>query len=298
MKKHMMLLINPVAGRGLVKSGLGDTLEIFYNGGYIPTIYFTEYAGHARELAIEHGGRYDLLVCLGGDGTLSDVMSGLAQLPEHPPIGYIPMGTANDVATTLGLSHNPIKAAHTIVSGEAIPYDLGQLSSGETFSYIAAFGAFTEVSYQTRQQVKQTLGHLAYVFEGMSRLTKLRHYKTHVEYDGGVIDEDLCFGGVTNSTSVAGLVRLDDSLVGLGDGKFEIILIKTPTSVAGLNSILSGILARNYNNEYVTVLQTSRVRFTFEEPVAWTRDGENGGEHNDITLECLPHMHDIIVGKK
>lgn len=295
MKKQMMLLINPVAGRGLVKAGLGETLEIFYNGGYVPTVYFTEYAGHAKELAFQHGGSYELLVCLGGDGTLSDVMSGLSQLPEHPPIGYIPMGTANDVATTLGLSHNPARAARAIVSGSALPYDLGRMSSGDTFSYVAAFGVFTDVSYQTRQQAKQALGHLAYVFEGMTRLKKLRSYKAHIEYDGGVIDEELCFGGVTNSTSIAGLVRLDDSLVSLGDGKFEVILIKRPTSVAGLNGILSGILTRNYNNEYVTVLQTSRVRFTFDEPVAWTRDGENGGEHTDITLKCLPHMHSIIT---
>lgn len=298
MKKSMMLLINPVAGRGLMRTGLGEALEVFYNGGYIPSVYFTEYAGHAKTLAREHGGNYDLFVCLGGDGTLSDCMSGLSELPERPPIGYIPMGTANDVATTLGLSHNPIRAARMIVSGEPIPYDLGRMDTGETFSYIAAFGAFTEVSYQTRQQAKQALGHLAYIFEGMSHLPKLRHYKTHVEYDGGVIDDDLCFGGVTNSTSVAGLVRLDDSLVGLGDGKFEIILIKTPTNVSDLNGILSGVLRRNYNNEYVTVLQSSRVRFTFEEPVAWTRDGENGGEHAEITLECLPQMHNIIVEKK
>lgn len=298
MKKHMMLLINPVAGRGLVKTNFGEALEVFYSGGYIPTVYFTEYAGHARELARDFGGDYDLLVCLGGDGTLSDVMSGLAELPEHPPIGYIPIGTANDVATTLGLSHNLLRAARDIVNGRAIPYDLGLMSSGETFSYVAAFGAFTDVSYQTSQQVKQALGHLAYILEGMTRLTKLKHYKTRVEYDGGIIEEDLCFGGVTNSTSVAGLVRLDDSLVGLGDGKFELILIRTPTSVIGLNSIISGILSRNYNNEYVTVLQTSKVRFTFEEPVPWTRDGEDGGMHDQITLKCLPNMHKIIVSSE
>lgn len=297
MKKSMMLLINPVAGRGLMKTGLGETLEVFYNGGYLPTVYFTEYAGQAKELAAKHGGSHELVVCLGGDGTLSDVMSGLSALKEPPPIGYIPTGTANDVATTLGLSRDPIRAANTIISGRAIPYDLGRISTGETFSYVSAFGAFTEVSYQTRQQAKQALGHLAYIFEGMTHLPKLTHYSTTVEYDNGVIEDELCFGGVTNSTSVAGLVRLDDSLVGLGDGRFEVILIKRPKNVNDLNGIISGILLRNYNNEYVTVLQSRRVRFTFTKPVSWTRDGENGGCHTDITLECLPSIHRIIVDK-
>jgi diacylglycerol kinase family enzyme len=131
----------------------------------------------------------------------------------------------------------------------------------------------------------------------MTRLTKLRHYNTRVEYDGGVFEGDLCFGGVANSTSVAGLVRLDDDLVSLSDGKFEIILIKTPKNVIDLNRITSGVLSRNYDNNFVTVLQSSRVTFTFEEPVAWTRDGENGGEHTSITLECMPCHHRIIVDK-
>lgn len=297
MKKNMLLLINPVAGRGALKAGLGEALEVFYCAGYVPTIRFTECAGDARRIAAEYGEGPDLIVCLGGDGTLSDVMSGLYKLEKRPPIGYIPTGTANDVASTLSLSRNLVKAANTIISGRELPYDLGKFGDSETFSYIAAFGAFTEVSYSTSQDLKQALGHLAYILEGMAQLPKLKHHITRVEYDDGVIEEDLCFGGVTNSTSVAGLVRLDDNLVGLSDGKFETILIKNPKSVADMNSIISGILLRNYNNEYVTVLQSSHIRFTFDEPVAWTRDGENGGMHQDITLQCLPHVHRIIVDK-
>lgn len=291
------MLINPVAGRGTLKSGLGEVLETFYLGGYIPSVYFTEGPGDARRIAAERGGDYDIVVCLGGDGTLSDVMGGLAVVPDRPPIGYMPMGTANDVATTLKLSHNALAAANTVINGKEIPYDFGKFGDSGTFSYIAAFGAFTDVSYQTKQEAKRAFGHLAYIFEGMTRLTKLRHYNTRVEYDGGVFEGDLCFGGVANSTSVAGLVRLDDDLVSLSDGKFEIILIKTPKNVIDLNRITSGVLSRNYDNNFVTVLQSSRVTFTFEEPVAWTRDGENGGEHTSITLECMPCHHRIIVDK-
>ncbi len=295
MRKDMMLLVNPVAGRGTLRNGFGEMLETFYKGGYLPTVYFTEHAGQARELAAAYGERYELLVCLGGDGTLSDVMSGLVTLGKKPKIGYIPMGTANDIATTLGLSHNVTKAAQTILKGRALPYDVGSFGDGTYFSYIAAFGAFTEVSYETRQERKQALGHLAYLLEGLARLPKLSSYHTRIEYDEGVIEEDLCFGGVTNSTSVAGLVRLDSSLVQLGDGRFEVILVRTPKTVGDLNKILSGIMAKNYNNEHILLLQSRKVRFTFDRPVAWTRDGESGGQRQKVQLENLCSAVEIYV---
>lgn len=295
MKKTMLLLVNPHAGKGRSHFGFEELLSAFYSGGYAPTVYFTEGPGDARRIAREQGGNYDLFVCLGGDGTLSDVMGGLAEVDPHPPIGYIPAGTANDVATTLSLSRNLSHAGKTILNGKKFPYDLGRFGEDGFFSYVAAFGAFTDVSYETPQESKAAWGHLAYIFEGMARLPKLRSYKARVEYDEGVIEDEFIFGGVTNSTSVAGLVKLDNKRVGLGDGRFEIILVKKPNTVLELNSIFTGLLSQNYDNENVFFLHSSRVLFTFPERVAWTRDGENGGMHDTLTLTCLPHVHDILV---
>lgn len=295
MQKPLMFIINPVAGKGGIKSGLSGTLETFYKGGYLPTIYFTAGKGDAIRLAKEHGPNYDLVVCAGGDGTLSEVVSGLVTLKTPPLLGYIPIGTANDVATTLNLSRNPVKAAQNIINGRPIPLDVGKFGDDAYFTYIAAFGAFTDVSYETPQESKQALGHLAYILEGMSRLIKLTHYRCTIEYDGGVIQDDLVFGAVTNSTSVAGLIRLDGSVVELGDGLFEVILVRNPKSVLDMNSIVADILSRNYQGEKFTLFHSKKIRFTFNEPVAWTRDGESGGVHRDVCLENLQAPINILV---
>jgi len=282
-----MVLVNPAAGRSAYRNILGRVLEVLYQGNWLPTVYFTRGPGQAVELAAKEASKYDRLVCLGGDGTLSDVISGLMRLPkgERPELGYIPTGTANDVATTLGLSRDPVEAAKQFLKGRPRPVDVGAMGEDAFFAYVAAFGALTEVSYETDQEAKNALGHLAYVLQGLTHLTKISSHLTRVEYDDGVIEEDLIFGGVTNSTSLAGLVRLDEKMVGLGDGLFEVILIKNPKKPGDLNRIVTGMLNQEYNGREVTVLHSRRVRFSFDKPVAWTRDGENGGLHRELVLE-------------
>lgn len=293
--KKLLLLINPNAGKGGYKNGLGDALNVLYKGGYLPTVFFTSRPGEATEIIARNGAAYDMIACMGGDGTLSEVVSGMMALPCPPPLGYMPKGTANDVASTLKLSRDPAKAAVTIVGGNLLPMDVGRYGSDGYFTYIAAFGAFTDVSYETTQEAKQALGHLAYVMEGMSRLPKLTHHRVRVEYDDGVITEDLVFGGVANSTSLAGLVKLDDNMVELGDGLFEVILVRNPTNIASMSDIFKGIINRQYNNQSVVVLHSRKIRFTFDEPVAWTRDGESGGIHRDILLENRKGAVSIMV---
>ena len=285
MKKRMMLIINPMAGKSGYKNGFGEVMNILDSGGYLTTVYFTQGRGDATVFAAQHAGEYDTVACIGGDGTLSEVVSGLMQVPNPPPLGYIPMGTTNDVASTLGLPKNAIDAALRIVTGTPTEFDVGSFGDKDYFTYIAAFGAFTAVSYETPQNEKQALGHLAYLLEGMSRLNRIDHYRARVEDEGGVIDGDFIFGGVSNSTSVAGMVRLRKDLVSLGDGLSEVLLIRNPQKVGDLSRIISGVLSQNYDSENVILFQSKELRFTFEEPVAWTRDGEAGGVTTDVTLK-------------
>jgi diacylglycerol kinase family enzyme len=218
------------------------------------------------------------------------------RIPDPPPVGYFPLGTANDVATTLKLPKNDlVAAAKLIISGTPMEWDVGSLGDSDYFTYVAAFGAFTDVSYETSQQKKQTLGQLAYLLEGMNRLSRLPHYCPRVELDGKVLENDYIFGGVTNSTSVAGLLRLNPSKVKLDDGKFEVALVKTPSSLAELNKLISEVLTQNYMGEYLEVRQASRVRLTFSEPVPMTRDGKNGGVFTDVLLENIPRALKIFV---
>lgn len=285
MDKKLMLLINPQAGRGDYKNGLGEALEVFCRGGFIPAVYFTTGPGSALSLTKKHASDFDALVCMGGDGTLSEVISGLMGVKKPPPLGYIPAGTANDLAATFKLSRNPAEAAERIVSGNETAFDVGAFGKKEYFSYIAAFGAFTDVSYETPREQKRIFGHLAYIFEAMSRLTKLESRSARVEHDAGVTEGDFIFGGVTNSTSLAGIVRLKDEAVDLSDGFFELLLVRNPKNLANMNHILSAILSRDYENyEEAVIIKSRRARFIFDRPTAWTRDGESGGTHSSLKI--------------
>lgn len=284
MEKRIMLLVNPRAGKGMTSAKLGEIVYRFTLADYSVATYFTK-VNMVPELAKTYGGGYPLLVCVGGDGTLSEVISGLMELPEElrPVVGYIPNGTANDMASTLAMPHEVGDAVDAIFYGDTLPLDVGRFADGY-FTYVAAFGAFSSVSYTTSQQAKRALGHFAYVLSGIGELPTIKPRHTIVEYDDGVIEDSFIFGAVTNSTSVAGVMKLNSTDVDLSDGKFEVILIRYPLSFAELFEILTTITSQTYDSENVRLLHTSFVRFTFEEPVAWTRDGENGGEHRQLEI--------------
>ena len=291
--KPLMMLVNPSSGRSVTESMLGTAVTAFCQAGYIPTVYFTTGPGSASSLAAEFGPAYPRLVCLGGDGTLSDVVAGLMGLrPEQRPhIGYIPMGTANDVANTLGLPmRQPQRAVDRILGGQPLDYDVGEMLGVGYFTYIAAFGAFTEVSYKTDQDLKKVLGHLAYLIEAVSSMTAIKSYHALVEHDGGSLEGRFIYGAVSNSVSVGGVMKIDPEMVDLSDGKVEVLLVREPTSPAELSSIVSGVMARDYHSSpCMTLLQTENVSFTFDEAVPWTRDGEDGGKHVTLDLRCHPH---------
>ena len=286
MEKKLMLIINPAAGRGAYKVNLGEALQVLDMGGYRTSLFFTSDRGEATEFARAHASGFDTVACIGGDGTLSEVVSGLMALDSPPPLGYIPMGTANDVANTLALpKNNTVAAARRIVHGSPHPFDVGGFGENEYFAYIAAFGAFTQVSYATPQNQKRVLGHLAYVLQGAAQLPKIESYKARVEHDGGVIEGDFLYGSVSNSTSVAGLVHLRDDLVCLGDGYSELVLVRNPGNLTEFGNIVEGVLRQSYDNDDLIILHTQHARFSFERPVAWTRDGESGGEYQEIELK-------------
>lgn len=298
MEKRIMLIINPKAGKGQYRTEISHILEVLCTSGAVVTVYMTRYSGHARELAEQHASNYDIAACIGGDGTLGETISGLMALEHRPPVGYIPLGTANDMANTLDLPRDPIRAAEVLLNGIPIPIDVGRFGA-HYFTYIAAFGAFTEVAYQTPRESKQTLGQLAYVLEGVGRLSKITPRRVVVEYDDQPpIAGEFIFGGVTNTTSIAGLLKLKTDLVNLGDGVFEVILVKPPQNLLELNAIVMDVLTRKYDSEYVQIFKARRIRFRFEEPVAWTRDGEAGGEHREVELSAVHPGVEIYVPRE
>ena len=287
--KKLMLIINPAAGRGAFKNNFGEAMHLLSRGGLQPSLYFTSGPGEASVLATENAADYDIVACLGGDGTLSEVLGGLMQIKDPPPIGYFPMGTTNDVANSLGLPKNDIVgAAKKIISGTPHKFDVGGFGKDKYFSYIAAFGAFTEVSYETPQEQKKALGHLAYVLQGAAQLGKIEKIHTRVEYDDGQLEDDFIYGSLSNSTSVAGIVKFRENMVSLGDGRSELVLVRDPGNLEKFGELVAAVLSKNFDHPCLEILHTTHAKFTFNKPVAWTRDGEDGGEHTEVELCNYP----------
>jgi diacylglycerol kinase (ATP) len=293
MPKNLMLIVNPYSGRGLSPNTLGIIVSQFCSEGYAVTVYSTE-SGSPEFLARVYSENFDLVVCVGGDGTLSGVAAGLMRAMAPPPFGYIPAGTANDMASTLALSKDPKTAVRSVINGHPVPLDIGCYDD-KYFTYIAAFGAFTGVSYTTAQSAKRALGHLAYVIDGLASMSAIRPQHTVIEYDGGMIEGDFIFGGVTNSTTIAGFVKLDRKDVDLGDGLFEVILVSNPVNAAELTNIITSILNQTYDSENVLLLHTKRIKFSFDADVGWTKDGENGGTYKELEITVCRHALQIIV---
>ena len=276
MANRMMLLVNPNAGKGGFNNVLANILHTICDGGWLPTVVFTRYAGEAPGIVTRHACEYDMVTCLGGDGTLSEVAAGMMRLRENlrRPIGYIPLGTTNDVARTLGLSFKPTEAAKSLLTGSPVPYDIGKFGFDSYFTYVAAFGAFTEVSYGTPQETKQALGQLAYMLEGIRSLADIRPVHMKIDADGQVYEDDFIFGSVCNSTSLGGVLKLEDSQVDMNDGRFEALFIPFPPDLIVLNRILNALRTHHYEDESLHFLRASSFTFEGSPDVTWTLDGE------------------------
>lgn len=294
--KTLLFIYNPAAGKAKITSALGEVTALFQKENWLVTLYATKAAGDAVEAVQKLGGQYDRIVCSGGDGTLSEVVTGLIHGGLNQPLGYLPAGSTNDFSKTLHLPANLHKAAEVAAAGEPFACDMGQFNDTHIFVYVAAFGLFTNVAYETPQEVKQVLGHAAYVLKGIRSLTDITSYPMTIEHDGTVEEGNFIYGMVSNSVSVGGFQGMKNHDVILDDGKFEVLLVETPTSLAELNAIIAALLARTPNAK-VRSFQTSHIAFHCNTPVAWTLDGEYGGDHEDTYVEILPQAVRMIRGE-
>lgn len=292
--KKLLFVFNLNAGKSTIKDSLCDIIDIFTKGGYEVTAYPTQARLDGYHKILEDASKYDLVVSSGGDGTMSESIKGIMNNGSGVPIGYIPAGTVNDFAHSMDISKNMIDAAHSVVNGVPFAYDVGSFN-GDYFCYVAAFGAFTDVSYETPQSTKNIFGHLAYLMEGVKRIKTLEAYDITVEHDGEVYRDDFIVGLVSNTISIAGLSNLVAKGVVFDDGLFEVTLIKTPNSPLELSKILNCIIMKNLDPKYFYTFKTSRVRFTSDQEIKWTLDGESGGSYMVADIEALKQAVKIIV---
>lgn len=294
MERKLLFIYNPHAGKAQIRSNLLDIIDIFTKAGYTVTARPTKKRGDAEEAVINRSRDYELVVCSGGDGTLDEVVTGMMKCEDKTPIGYVPAGTTNDFARSLKISGNMQKAAADIVNGRDYACDAG-IFNDDIFVYIAAFGLFTDVSYETKQQVKNVLGHLAYVLEGVKRISSIPVYHIKAEHEGEVLEGDYMFGMITNSRSVGGFSKITGKNVDLNDGLFEVTLIKAPYNMAELNLIITSILGSRIHGDYMQTFKTSAITVESAEEIPWTLDGEFGGKHKAVSIKnAFQALHLII----
>lgn len=297
-EKSLLFVYNPKAGKAKIRNKLLDIIDVFVRSGYSVVVHPTQGHGDAREVVqYRKKGAYDLVVCSGGDGTLDEVVAGMMQTEEHLPIGYIPAGSTNDFAKSLGISSNMVTAANDIITGQVFSCDIGRFND-EVFVYVAAFGMFTEVSYATDQQMKNMLGHVAYLLEGVKSLSTIKSYEMRIESEQGIIEGDFIFGMVTNSTSVGGFKNITGKDVELDDGKFEVLLVKRPVTYVEVDNTVSSLVVPKFDAQCIQYLKTSHLTISSEDKISWTLDGEFGGEHTEVVIKNLHKALPIIVKRE
>ena len=292
--KTLHLVINPTSGTRQGRRFLPEIISVFNREGWRCSVFVTQGRGDAANFSREHGGEADLVVACGGDGTLNEVIAGLQQGRHRTPIGYIPCGSTNDFANGLGLPTAPLLACKTIVSGTPHPLDLGRFSTNRFFCYTASFGAFTSVSWSTPQNVKNILGHAAYVLEGIRSLADIRPIHMKITADSRVEENDFIFGAVCNSTSLGGVLKLKDSEVHMNDGLFEALLIPFPPDLLVLNRILTALRLQNFEDSTLLFLRASAFVFESEPHIKWTLDGESASGGSVTKIRNIRSAIEII----
>ncbi len=291
--KRIYFIFNLVAGKAVINDMLGDIIDAFTKAGYEVTARPTQDSGDAVQAATYAcEGGFEFIVCAGGDGTLSQCLTGVMRSERRIPIGYIPAGSTNDYAKGLGIPKGIMESVKWIIEGTPMPCDVGGFNDNY-FTYIAAFGAFTNITYETSQQVKNIFGHAAYIVSGLMHLTSIRSKHMRIEYGSTVLEDDFIFGMVTNSSSVAGLLSLNDFL--LDDGQFEVTLIKKPANPVQLQKIIHSLLniGEELDKDYIKFFRTDKITFTAmgDDPITWTCDGEYGG---DSTVNVIQNYHKAV----
>lgn len=297
--KKLLFVYNPRAGKEMLKPRLSDVLDIFVKAGYEVTVHPTQaYRDAYYQIKEYEVGKYDLIACSGGDGTIDEVATGMMKRREMGkdvvPVGYIPAGTTNDFAKSLHIPRKPLAAADNAVKGVPFPCDIGKFNDS-VFVYIAAFGIFTDVSYETDQAVKNVLGHMAYILEGAKRIFNIPSYKIKVEHDGEAIEDEFIFGMVTNSRSVGGFSNMVGKNIVFDDGLFEVTLIKTPKNPIALQEIIAALLIEQVDTKHMYTFKTKKITFDSVEEIPWTLDGEFGGEQDYVEIENAQKAMEIMV---
>ena len=291
--KKMLFILNPLSGTKKANKVLTDIINVFNRADYNVQIYITAGQRDATAAVKQFAPGKDLVVCCGGDGTFNETVTGLIEANLGVPVGYIPTGSTNDFASSLKLATDPITAAEQIVNGTPIQLDVGRFGQ-RYFSYVASFGAFSRTSYNTPQSVKNALGHTAYLLSGIQELSQIRKTPFQFELDGEILEDDYIFGAICNSTSIGGIFTIDPHQVDLGDGKFEVLLVRAPRDLSEITECIMAVQKQQYNCRMVTFRSAKNIKIITQQDVDWTLDGEKAEGSKDLTIQNLQHAIQLV----
>ena len=293
---EILLLINPVAGRQIMAQEEKKVLAVFEDAGHDATVVYTSLEISVKEqLAKYISDSTDMLVCAGGDGTLNKVVCAVIELGLQILLGYLPAGSTNDFAVSLGLPKRPAAAVSLALSGEPRSLDAGKFGNGPYFVYVASFGAFTQASYTTTQSLKNTIGHMAYIVEGMKELPNLKEYHVKVQTEYESFEGDYVFGAVTNTSSIAGVIRLPGDQVKFDDGLMELALVKMPKNIGDFHRIVMSLLSGSYDPAVITFRHVKWAEFSSDSDIPWSLDGEYASGGREVKIEVLPKAFSLML---
>ena len=291
--KTMLFILNPMAGTKKANKVLADILAVFNRAGYRVQTYVTAGPQDAISAVKAFAPGMDAVVCCGGDGTLNETLTGMLDAGLEIPIGYIPAGSTNDFANSLGLPSDPLTAARLIAEGTPQQLDVGKFGD-RYFSYVASFGAFTRASYATSQNIKNALGHTAYLLGGIQELSQIRKTKVRLELDGEAVEDDYLFGAICNSTSLGGILTLDPHQVDMGDGLFEVLLVRAPQSLTEITECIMAVQKQQYNCRMMTFRSAREVNVFIDGDIFWSLDGEKAEGQGFLQIKNLHHAIELI----
>lgn len=289
----VLFIYNPHSGKIALKNHIWDILNTFSVANYDLTVKACNLGVDIAKYVNDVCADYDLIICSGGDGTLNRVINGIVKKDKIVPVGYIPSGSTNDYASSLKLPKTMEKCADAITKGQIYKYDIGKFNE-DYFIYVAAFGLFSEVSYATDQNIKNVIGHAAYIVEGIKSLTDVKTYHLKVKSDNEEFEDDFIFGMISNTTSVGGVYDMSKQDVKLDDGLFEVLLVKKPNSILDLNKLGMYFLGNQESNKYIKHFKCKEIEIIPDQEMPWSLDGEYGGLPTDVNIKVCYQKIQIV----
>lgn len=286
--KRARIIYNPTSGRELFRRHLPEVLEKMEKAGYETSCHATTCEGdaiQAARVAVER--KFDLVIAVGGDGTLNEVVSGIAKFEDRPKVGLIPMGTTNDFARAVHIPRDINKAVDIILKGDSIPVDIGLMNDDRYFINIAGGGRLTELTYEVPSKLKTVLGQMAYYLKGIEMLPSIRSSRVRIEYDGQVFDDSAMMFLIGLTNSVGGFEKLAPD-ASINDGKFTLLILKELNMAEFIRVASLALRGEHLSDPHVIYAKASKITVTTEERVLLNLDGEYGG--------LLPAVFENLAG--